>query len=117
MSTSGGRSTYGLLFSYIDPPTSKGKTEVRASALRLSSQPSFAGMRMAESVCLVRKVHYKTIGTRGHLLGDFVDIESTINYSSCLEPSLCMGKRGSTYAPVGTRERSNKEVVDGDERS
>ena len=34
-----------------------------------------------------------------------------------LEPSLCMGKRGSTYAPVGTRERSNKEVVDGDERS
>lgn len=23
-------------------------------------------------------------------MGDFVDIESTINYSSCLEPSLCM---------------------------
>ncbi|KAL6313636.1 hypothetical protein AAG906_008141 [Vitis piasezkii] len=41
----------------------------------------------------VVRVHYKTIGTRGHFFGDFVDIESTINYSSCLEPSLCMGKR------------------------
>nr|YP_010352648.1 hypothetical protein LK193_mgp36 [Bidens tripartita]UIR99003.1 hypothetical protein [Bidens tripartita] len=34
-------------------------------------------------------------------MGDFADIESTINYSSCLEPSLCMGKRASTYAWLG----------------
>lgn len=36
--------------------------------------------------------------TKKRKWGGFVDIESTINYSSCLEPSLCMGKRGSTYA-------------------
>lgn len=34
-------------------------------------------------------------------MGDFVDIESTINSFSCLIPSLCMGALGSTYASVG----------------
>jgi len=46
-------------------------------------------------------VHYKRIGTKDIKWGDFADIESTINYSSCLEPSLCMGKRASTYAWLG----------------
>lgn len=42
-------------------------------------------------------------------MGDFVDIESTINYSSCFEPSLCMGKRGSFYlCLVGKRVNGPK---------
>lgn len=40
-------------------------------------------------------MHYKTYRDQ---IRDFVDIEWTINYFSCSKPSLCSGKRGSTYA-------------------
>lgn len=46
-------------------------------------------------------------------MGDFVDIESTINYSSCFEPSLCMGKRGSFYLCLVGKRVNGRPKRDG----